>query len=57
MAVTAAAAAADPDEVLFAVGRELLTNAARHAGARNVALSVDVDGPHSSSAAPTTGAA
>jgi len=47
VAVTSAAAAADADtEVLFAVGRELLTNAVRHAGARNVALSVDVDGPH-----------
>ena len=45
VAVTSAAAAADADtEVLFAVGRELLTNAVRHAGARNVALSVDVDG-------------
>ena len=43
--VTAAAAAADVDtEVLFAVGRELLTNAVRHAEARNVALSVDRDG-------------
>jgi signal transduction histidine kinase len=47
VAVTSAAAAADADtEVLFAVGRELLTNAVRHAGARNVALSVDVDGRH-----------
>jgi two-component system, NarL family, sensor kinase len=47
VAVTAAAAAADADsEVLFSVGRELLTNAVRHAGARNVALSVDVDGAH-----------
>jgi signal transduction histidine kinase len=45
VAVTAAAARADvDDEVVFAVGRELLTNAVRHAGARNVALSVDVDG-------------
>ena len=34
VAVTSAATAADPDtEVLFAVGRELLTNAVRHAGA------------------------
>ena len=34
VAVTSAAAAADADtEVLFAVGRELLTNAVRHAGA------------------------
>jgi len=47
VAVTAAATAAAPDtEVLFAVGRELLTNAVRHADARNVALSVDVDGAH-----------
>lgn len=45
VAVTAAAVAAGVDEaVLFAVGRELLTNAVRHADARNVALSVDVDG-------------
>jgi two-component system, NarL family, sensor kinase len=47
VAVTAAATAAGVDtEILFAVGRELLTNAVRHAEARNVALSVDVDGPH-----------
>ena len=40
--VTAAAAAAGADEgLVFAIGRELLTNAARHAGARTVALSVD----------------
>ena len=39
VAVTAAAGAADADtEVLFAVGRELLTNAVRHAAARNVAV-------------------
>jgi two-component system, NarL family, sensor kinase len=45
VAVTAAATRAGvDDEVVFAVGRELLTNAARHADARNVALSVDVDG-------------
>jgi two-component system, NarL family, sensor kinase len=45
VAVTAAGARADADtEVLFSVGRELLRNAVRHAGARNVALSVDVDG-------------
>jgi two-component system NarL family sensor kinase len=40
--VTAAATAAGADEgLVFAIGRELLTNAARHAGARAVALSVD----------------
>jgi two-component system, NarL family, sensor kinase len=42
VAVTAAAADAPADEALvFAIGRELLTNAARHARAHTVALTVD----------------
>jgi two-component system NarL family sensor kinase len=32
------------DELLFSVGRELLTNAMRHAGARSVSLTVERDG-------------
>jgi len=43
VAVTAAASAADVDhQLVFAVARELLTNAVRHADAGTVALSVDL---------------
>jgi two-component system NarL family sensor kinase len=43
VAVAPEAAGAD-DELLFSLGRELLTNAARHAGATRVELSVECDG-------------
>jgi two-component system, NarL family, sensor kinase len=39
-------AAGVEDELLFSLGRELLTNAARHAGARHVEITVERAGEH-----------